>query len=79
MADAIRGQLPHSIEDKRATLIALLALLDAEAFSWLLLALGASAQLRGANTQVWPDGLGGFRDRERIEAIRAEAAKLLSG
>lgn len=47
-----------------------LGALDDESFGWLALALLPSAMLHGARTQVWPDGLGGFRDRERIEEIR---------
>lgn len=51
--------------------------LDDEGFSWLARALMKSAMLHGALTQVWPDGLGGFRDREKIEHVRALATKYI--
>lgn len=66
-----------SVAQSRAPLLALLAALDDEAFNWLLLALAPSAMFHGAHTQVWPDGLGGFQNREKIEAIRAEAKRLI--
>lgn len=59
----------------RGKIIEFLALLDDEAFSWLVLAMPPSAMLHGATCQIWPDGLGGFRDRELIEALRTEAQK----
>lgn len=61
----------------RKTLIRLLSTMDDEAFSWLVLALQPSAMTAGALMQVWPDGLGGFRDRKTIEATRAAAAAWL--
>jgi hypothetical protein len=62
---------------KRLWLLWLLWKLDEEAFDWLVLALLPSAQLKGAHTQVWPDGLGGFRDRETLDKIRAAAAEYI--
>lgn len=61
---------------RRLKLLLLLAQLDDEAFDWLLLALLPSALLHGAHAQVWPDGLGGFSDRETIIAVQAEAKEL---
>lgn len=54
-----------------------IANLDDEAFSWLARACLQSAMLHGASTQIWPDGLGGFRDREGIERVRDLAAQYL--
>jgi hypothetical protein len=54
-----------------------LRLLDDEAFSWLAVALQAHAMTKGAGLQIWPDGLGGFQRRARIEAIRAAADRYL--
>lgn len=62
----------------RARLNAAICLLDDEAFSWLARSLLQSAMLHGASTQVWPDGLGGFRDRETIERARTDAAEYLA-
>lgn len=67
----------HHRADPRAELLGELFALDDEAFTWLLLALAPSAMLHGGHTQVWPDGLGGFRDRERIERIRKLAGQLI--
>ena len=43
-----------------------------EAFDWFVLASLPSAMVRGANAQIWPDGIGGFthKSRESITAIR---------
>lgn len=58
---------------KRLKLLLLLATMDDEAFVWLAMAMLPSAMLAGAHAQVWPDGLGGFQDRETIEAARDAA------
>jgi len=57
----------------RARMETLIGLLDDEAFAWIALALQSKAMTRGGATQIFPDGLGGFRDRERIEQLRAAA------
>jgi len=57
----------------RLKIIQAIAIMDDEAFSWLALAMLPSAQPRGAAVQIWPDGLGGFQDRDTIEAARAAA------
>ena len=59
---------------KRLKLLLLLASMDDEAFSWVALALLPKAMTHGARIQIWPDGLGGFSDKETIEAAR-QAAK----
>lgn len=56
------------VPEKRAELIRLLAKMDDEGFSWVVVALAE---------RVWPDGLGGFRDRATIEATRREALRIL--
>lgn len=63
-------------EAKTAMLRALEAMPD-EAFSWLVLACRQRAQVEGANTQVWPDGIGGFTGASRaaITQVR-EAAEI---
>ncbi len=48
----------------------LIASLDDEAFSWIALALLPKAMMHGAKTQIFPDGLGGFKDREKIENLQ---------
>lgn len=63
---------------KRLKLLLLLARLDEESFTWIVLALRPSAMTRGGNCQIWPDGLGGFRDRDTLEAIRAAADELVT-
>lgn len=63
----------HVPDATRRNIIEALATMDDEAFSWLVLAVPPSAMLHGATCQIWPDGLGGFRDREKIEALRAAA------
>lgn len=59
----------------KAHICKLLATLDDEAFAWLALAMLPKAMTRGGGVQVWPDGLGGFRDREKIEEIRSTCDK----
>ncbi len=58
----------------RTTLMETIAALPDEAFSWLLLALAPKAMLHGANTQVWPDGLGGFQAISRTAIADVQAA-----
>lgn len=55
-----------------------LAQLDDEAFEYLVLALLPSAQLNGAYAQVWPDGVGGFRDSALIAAVRTAATEYIT-
>lgn len=55
----------------------LISELDDESFAWLALAVLPWATTLGGKIQIWPDGLGGFRDRERIEQIRAAAKTYL--
>lgn len=57
----------------REKIIEALATMDDEAFSWFVLAIPPSAMLHGGTCQIWPDGLGGFQDRETIEALRTAA------
>ena len=57
----------------RVRLNAAIVRLDDEAFSWLALALLPAALARGAHAQVWPDGVGGFRFSERVDAVRIAA------
>lgn len=53
-------------ENDRTRILTLLAEIDDEAFSWVAVALVQ---------RIWPDGLGGFRDRKGIEAVRQEARR----
>ena len=65
------------VEPRRVELLRLLGCVDAEAFSWLVLALLPSAMLHGAAAQVWPDGTGGFKDNKTIAAIRTAAERYI--
>lgn len=69
--------MPKKSIDKTKFLQILSEMSD-EGFSWLLLACQKSAMMHGAGTQIWPDGLGGFSDREKIEELRAEAERLIN-
>jgi hypothetical protein len=55
----------------RTGLLAILAAMPEEAFSWLVVRVAGDAGVG----QIWPDGLGGFRpdSRASIEAAQAEA------
>ena len=69
-----KGRLYVHVPDAtRRKIIEALATMDDEAFSWLVLAMPPSAMLHGGTCQIWPDGLGGFQDREKIEALRTAA------
>jgi len=59
--DATRGQILEA-----------LATMPDEAFGWFVLAAQPSAMTQGANTQIWPDGIGGFtaESRAAITALR---------
>lgn len=52
-----------------------------EAFSWFVLATVPSAMMKGANNQIWPDGIGGFtkESKESINEVRAAANEYLEG
>jgi hypothetical protein len=63
----------HVPDATRGKIIEALATMDDEAFSWLVRAMPPSAMLHGARCQIWPDGLGGFRDRATIDALRTAA------
>ena len=65
--------LIHVHDATRGPIIRALAILDDEAFSWLVLAIPPSAMLHGGTCQIWPDGLGGFQDRVTLEALRVAA------
>jgi hypothetical protein len=59
----------------RTRLLNALTTMPDEAFGWFVLATSASAHLAGANTQIWPDGIGGFTQasKDAITEIRAAA------
>jgi len=63
------------IDLRRRPLLIELINMPEEAFAYLVLACQQSAMLKGANTQIWPDGVGGFtrESRKSIEAVRAAA------
>lgn len=65
----------HVPDANRVKLLEALATMPDEAFQWFVLATLPSAQLRGANRQIWPDGIGGFMadSKSSITAIRAAA------
>lgn len=44
----------------------LLGSLDGEAFGWLVMTITGMGR-----PPIWPEGLGGFHDREKIEQARA--------
>lgn len=60
---------------KRKEIIKILETMPDEAFSWFVLATAPSAMMKGANNQIWPDGIGGFtqESRDSINAIRKAA------
>jgi hypothetical protein len=64
-------------EDSKA-LVDAIGALNNEAMAWLALSLLPSAMMHGAHTQVWPDGLGGFTDREGIERVRELAKRYVN-
>jgi hypothetical protein len=51
----------------------LLGQLNDEAFTWIAMALQASAMTKGAGLQIFPDGMGGFIDRDKLEELRLAA------
>lgn len=69
----------HVPDATRGKMIEALATMDDEAFSWLVLAIPPRAMLHGATCQIWPDGLGGFQDREKIDELRTAAQAWLDG
>lgn len=60
-------------ETPRERMVTLIGGLDDEAFSWL--AICCLSSQKSMRPGLWPDGLGGFKDREAIEALREAAAK----
>lgn len=52
-----------------------------EAFGYLLLAAAPSAMFHGGQSQIWPDGIGGFSDASRasITEVRAACDEYLQG
>lgn len=59
----------------RTKLLELIAKLDDEAFSWLVLSFMTGSDGMKYQRQLWPDGTGGFNDRKIIEQLRKEAKK----
>ena len=61
----------------RDKMISVLRDMPEEAFGWFVLAAYPSAMLKGANTQIWPDGIGGFTEpsRKSITEMRETAAE----
>lgn len=64
----------------REPMLELLRTMPEEAYSWFVIATAPSAMLKGANNQIWPDGIGGFLEQSRvaIEAVRAEADRYIA-
>jgi hypothetical protein len=55
-------------EELQARIVTNLAAMDGEGFSWLAITIAGMGR-----PPIWPDGLGGFRDRERIAAVVTDA------
>lgn len=77
-APGSQGDPPPPLD--RTRLLAALTTMPDEAFGWFVLATTPSAQLKGANAQIWPDGIGGFTQasKEAIAEIRAAAEAYLA-
>jgi len=54
----------------RTKLLECFVTMDNEAFSWLVMCISGDRQ-----PQIWPDGTGGFRDKEIIEKAKLAAKK----
>lgn len=63
----------------RHEILRILGAMPDEAFAWFVLATRASAMTTGANAQIWPDGMGGFREDSRaaVAALRTEAQRYI--
>ena len=63
---------------KRLKLLLILAMMPDEAFNWLVLVLLPKVPMR--TNQIWPDGMGGFKEKSRksVKAIQEEALKYLN-
>jgi len=73
--EALKDSIPN-IQGRRLIIKALQDM-DDEAFSWFVLAIPPSAMLHGGTCQIWPDGLGGFKDRKNIELLREAAQEYI--
>jgi len=73
--ERIAAELPD-----RTRLLEALRTMPDEAFEWFVLATTPSAMLKGANAQIWPDGIGGFQQasKEAITEVRAAAEAYLA-
>ncbi len=60
------GSTPDAQTRARQDIGRLIGSLDDEAFSWLVMTITGMGR-----PPIWPDGLGGFRDRNTIEKVRA--------
>ena len=48
-----------------------------EAFGWVVMAMTPRSQMRGADIQIWPDGIGGFsQDSKNSINICRNAAEI---
>jgi hypothetical protein len=76
---ALMQREENMTEKDRTRIIAALTTMPDEAFGWFVLAAQTSAMIKGGNTQIWPDGIGGFTDESRksITEIRAAAEEYL--
>lgn len=63
----------------RTKLLKALETMPDEAFDWFVLATRQRAMMFGGNTQIWPDGIGGFRkeSQKSITEIRDAAEEYL--
>jgi hypothetical protein len=64
----------------RTRILKALEVMPDEAFGWFVLATTPSAMLKGANNQIWPDGVGGFMQasKDSINEIRAAAEEYVN-
>ena len=63
----------------RSQLLRALETMPDEAFGWFVRATAPKAMLKGANNQIWPDGIGGFtkESQQAIQNVRAAADEYL--
>ncbi len=76
------GQVPApAMVPDRTRILKALAEMPNEAFSWFVLAAAPSAMRHGANSQIWPDGIGGFsqESQKAIADVRAAADDYMNG
>lgn len=66
--------------NNRTRILKALEKMPDEAFKWFVLATAPSAEMHGANNQIWPDGIGGFTEESKksINEVRAAADEYIN-